>query len=145
MPLSQSSSSLSVSCQAKTLSACGSTPRPPPQDEEETRSEQVQTPGPRRSTRGKAAATSPWAALRAKTTCPVLAAPGGSVGRRPEGRVQGLSRDGSPGGLAAGFLPATLSLPPKEPSHGWPSGGPAPSSSSITGLTLRISRTFLPS
>ena len=60
---------------------------------------------------------------------------------REAGRVQGLSWDVSPGGLAAGFLPTMLSLLPPRPSHRWPSRRTAaPSSSSVTALTLRVSR-----
>lgn len=63
----------------RVLSACGSTPRPRPGTKKKC-SEQVQTPGPPSLHQGKAAATSPWAALRAKTpACPVLAAPWGEV------------------------------------------------------------------
>lgn len=93
--LKGSSKSLSVSCQAKSPFSLWLHPQAPPWDEEEReRSEQVQTPDPPALHQGKAAATSPWAALRAKTpACPVLAAPWGEVsgegGRAGSGPVLG--------------------------------------------------------
>lgn len=132
----------------RALSACGSTPRPRPGTKKKGNAQsRCKHLIPRGSIRARLQPPLPGQ-LSEQRPPPVQSWPppgGRSVGREA-GRVQGLSWDGSPGGLAAGFLPSTLSLPPPRPSHGWPSRRTAaPSSSSVTELTLRVSRTFLPS